>query len=90
MLDSKHEPILCEAYIQACDELGIPRNADFNGASQEGAGYFQLTNRKGFRCSAAVAYLRPARKRPNLRIETRALVTRPRARRQARHRRCVP
>jgi choline dehydrogenase len=73
--DSKHEHELCEAYIQACDELGIPRNADFNGASQEGAGYFQLTNRKGFRCSAAVAYLRPARKRPNLRIATRALVT---------------
>jgi choline dehydrogenase len=67
---------LCEAYIQACDELGIPRNSDFNGASQEGAGYFQLTNRKGLRCSAAVAYLRPARKRPNLRIETDALVSR--------------
>ena len=72
--DTKHAHPLCEAYIQACDELGIPRNSDFNGASQEGAGYFQLTNRRGLRCSTAVAYLRPARKRPNLDIETEALV----------------
>jgi choline dehydrogenase len=71
---ARHE--LVEAYIQACLDLGIPRNDDFNGAVQEGAGYFQLTNRKGFRCSAAVAYLRPAKRRPNLRIETNALVHR--------------
>jgi choline dehydrogenase len=71
---ARHE--LVEAYIQACLDLGIPRNDDFNGPVQEGAGYFQLTNRKGFRCSAAVAYLRPAKKRPNLRIETGALVRR--------------
>jgi choline dehydrogenase-like flavoprotein len=67
---------LIEAYIQACADLGIPRNDDFNGAVQEGAGYFQLTTRKGLRCSAAVAYLRPAKRRPNLRIETGALVRR--------------
>ena len=71
---ARHE--LVEAWIEACLDLGIPRNADFNGATQEGAGYFQLTNRKGFRCSSAVAYLRPAKKRPNLRIETGALVRR--------------
>ena len=71
---ARHE--LVEAWIEACLDLGIPRNADFNGATQEGAGYFQLTNRKGFRCSSAVAYLRPAKKRPNLRIETDALVRR--------------
>jgi choline dehydrogenase len=71
---ARHE--LVEAYIQACIDLGIPRNDDFNGPIQEGAGYFQLTNRKGFRCSAAVAYLRPAKRRPNLRIETGALVRR--------------
>ena len=65
---------LCEAYVRAAEELGIPRNPDFNGAEQEGAGYFQLTTRRGFRCSAAAAYLRPARKRPNLTIETGALV----------------
>ncbi len=71
---ARHE--LVEAYIQACIDLGIPRNDDFNGPVQEGAGYFQLTNRKGFRCSTAVAYLRPAKKRANLRIETGALVRR--------------
>jgi choline dehydrogenase len=74
--DTKHQHPLCEAYIQACDELGIPRNSDFNGVSQEGAGYFQLTNRRGLRCSAAVAYLRPAEKRPNLEVQIKALLTR--------------
>jgi choline dehydrogenase len=65
---------LCDAFIEACAAAGIPRNNDFNGASQEGAGYFQLTNRNGRRCSAAVAYLKPARSRSNLRIITNALV----------------
>ncbi len=67
---------VCDAYIAAAEELGIPRNNDFNGAQQEGAGYFQLTARKGWRCSAAVAYLRPARNRPNLDIVTGALTHR--------------
>ena len=56
---AKHE--LVEALIGAGSELGIPRNDDFNGATQEGVGYYQLTTRRGFRCSTAVAYLRPAR-----------------------------
>jgi choline dehydrogenase len=64
----RHE--LVDAFIAAAGTLGIPANADFNGATQEGAGYLQLTTRKGWRCSAAVAYLRPARKRPNLSVET--------------------
>jgi choline dehydrogenase len=63
---------VCDAFIAACEELGIPRNDDFNGSRQEGAGYFQLTSRKGFRCSTAVAYLRPARRRKNLKIVTNA------------------
>ncbi len=67
---------VCDAYIAAAEELGIPRNSDFNGAIQEGAGYFQLTARNGRRCSAAVAYLRPARSRRNLNIVTGALVHR--------------
>ena len=67
---------VCDAYIAAAEELGIPRNDDFNGPVQEGAGYFQLTARNGRRCSAAVAYLRPARNRPNLEIVTGALVHR--------------
>jgi choline dehydrogenase len=65
---------LCNAFVDACVAAGIPRNGDFNGADQEGAGYFQLTNRNGRRCSAAVAYLRPARSRRNLHIITGALV----------------
>ncbi len=64
----RHE--LVDAFIAAAGTLGIPANADFNGATQEGAGYLQLTTRKGWRCSAAVAYLRPARKRPNLSVQT--------------------
>ncbi len=52
---------LVDAFIDAAVELGIPRNDDFNGATQEGAGYYQLTTRRGLRCSTAVAYLRPAR-----------------------------
>jgi choline dehydrogenase len=65
---------LCDAFIDACEAAGIPRNDDFNGASQEGAGYFQLTNRNGRRCSSAVAFLRPIRSRPNLTVITNALV----------------
>jgi choline dehydrogenase len=64
---------VCDAFIAACEELGIPRNDDFNGARQEGAGYFQLTSRKGFRCSTSSGYLRPIKRRPNLKIVTHAL-----------------
>jgi choline dehydrogenase len=67
---------LIDAVIAACEEIGIPRNPDFNGARQEGAGYYQLSTRNGFRCSTAVAYLRPARRRANLRVLTRAQTTR--------------
>ncbi len=67
---------LCDAFIAAAEESGIPRNPDFNGATQEGAGYFQMTARRGRRCSTAVGYLRPARRRPNLAVATEALTTR--------------
>jgi choline dehydrogenase len=67
---------LCEAFIKAGQQVGIPRNDDFNGASQEGIGYFQTTARKGLRCSTAVGYLRPARKRANLTVVINALTTR--------------
>jgi choline dehydrogenase len=69
----RHE--LCEAFIASAHSLGIPRNDDFNGAKQEGTGYYQATSRRGRRCSAATGYLRPAEKRRNLRIEVNALVT---------------
>ncbi len=65
---------LCEAFIAAGQEAGIMRNDDFNGAEQEGVGYYQMTTRNGLRCSTAVAYLRDAEKRSNFKIETRALV----------------
>jgi choline dehydrogenase len=67
---------LCESYIQAAAELGIPRTEDFNGASQEGVGYYHVTARNGRRSSAAVAFLRPAMKRPNLQVLTGALASR--------------
>ncbi len=67
---------VCEALIAAAEEIGIPRNDDFNGARQEGAGYFQLTARNGKRCSASTAYLRPVRSRRNLTVQTHALAER--------------
>jgi choline dehydrogenase len=63
-----------EAIFTAGEKLGIPRNDDFNGRTQEGSGYYQFFIRNGLRCSVAVAYLRPARKRPNLRVQTSAQV----------------
>jgi choline dehydrogenase len=73
-IGAKHE--LIEAIIEAGGELGIARNDDFNGKTQEGVGYYQLTTRRGFRCSTATAYLKPAKRRPNLAIETDAHATR--------------
>jgi choline dehydrogenase len=67
---------LCEAFIAAAQQAGFPRNDDFNGPTQEGAGYFQLTARNGRRCSTAVGYLRQARRRPNLAIVSNALASR--------------
>ncbi len=72
-IGAKHE--LIEAFIGGATEIGVPRTDDFNGASQEGAGYFQLNTWKGWRCSTAKAYLSPAKRRPNLRIETGAQAT---------------
>jgi len=73
-IKQRHE--LIEAFIAAGQAQGIARTDDFNGESQEGAGYYQLTTRSGWRISAAKAYLRPARKRQNLRVITDTLVTR--------------
>ena len=67
---------LVENYIQACGQAGLPHNADFNGERQEGAGTYQLTVKGARRNSAARAFLRPAMRRPNLRVITQAQVTR--------------
>jgi len=69
--DMETQPI-CDAFIAAAEQCGYRRNPDFNGASQEGFGYYQLTTRRGRRCSASVAYLKPARRRSNLQIVTQA------------------
>src|SRR5947199_1669769 len=74
--DLSHADALSAAFIAAAAETGIPKNRDFNGTTQEGAGYFQTTTRYGRRASTAVAYLRPANARNNLHIETSALVQR--------------
>jgi choline dehydrogenase len=68
---------LCQSYIEAAGvALGLAHNPDFNGAEQEGVGGYQLTVRGGRRNSAARAFLRPAMKRPNVTVLTRAQATR--------------
>jgi choline dehydrogenase len=67
---------LCASYLQGCEQAGIPAVRDVNGALAECAGLYQITTRNGRRESAATAYLRPARRRANLRVETHAHVTR--------------
>jgi choline dehydrogenase len=74
--DWRHADPLSEAFVVAAAETGIPTNPDFNGATQEGAGFFQTTTRHGRRASTAFAYLRPAKSRGNLQIETSALAQR--------------
>ncbi len=60
---------ICEAFFQAGQELGIPFNPDFNGAVQEGLGYYQLSQLNARRSSAAFAFLDPVRSRPNLTVK---------------------
>jgi choline dehydrogenase len=61
---------LTEAFLEACAAAGIAKNADFNGASQEGAGLYQVTQKRGARFSATDAYLKPALGRGNLTVWT--------------------
>lgn len=65
---------ITDAWVAAAQAAGYKYNSDYNGADQEGVGFFQLTSRNGWRCSAAVAYLNPVKKRPNLQIITHAQV----------------
>ena len=67
---------LCQAWLRAGDQLGLRRNAGFNGASAEGLGLYEITMHGGLRMSAARAYLRPAMRRANLTVHTDALATR--------------
>ena len=61
---------LLEKFMDAAEEKGIPKVDDFNKGNNFGCGYFQVTEKKGLRCSAAVGYLNPIKKRKNLKIET--------------------
>jgi choline dehydrogenase-like flavoprotein len=75
--DQSAPRVISAAFVEACAHLQIPRNPDFNGARQEGAGFYQVTQfsdgaQKGERCSAAEAYVFPAMARPNLTVITRA------------------
>ncbi len=64
------------AFVQGCMDFGMPYNPDFNSGKQEGTGLYQTTTRDGKRCSAAVAYLNPAKKRANLTVRTGLFVNR--------------
>jgi len=67
---------LTDAFLAAALQLGYPANVDYNSGRQEGFGYYQLTQRDGRRSSALKDYLSAARRRPNVRVVTQALVTR--------------
>jgi choline dehydrogenase len=67
---------LSQAYLAACDQAGLPPTADFNGAQQEGMGFYKVMQKGGQRCSNARAYLREAESRPNLTVVTGAHATR--------------
>lgn len=66
---------LCEAFMEGAVSLGIPRNPDYNGKSQEGVSYCQRTIERGLRVSGATAFLKPAMKRPNVHVRTHAHAT---------------
>src|SRR5437660_7651177 len=74
--DQRSPNPLSQVFIEAGVETGFSRNPDFNGESQEGFGLYQVTQKGGKRCSAAVAYLRPAMSRPNLTVRTGVHVSR--------------
>jgi choline dehydrogenase-like flavoprotein len=67
---------IADAFLAACGEAGLERNPDFNGAKQEGVGFYQVTQKSGRRSSTATAYLKPALRRPNLAVRRDAQVLR--------------
>ena len=73
--DLSFQSPMTKAWVAAARECGLPANDDFNGAQQDGSGFYQVTQADGRRCSAADAYLRPAMARPNLEVKTDARAT---------------
>ncbi|TXI03191.1 MAG: choline dehydrogenase [Rhizobium sp.] len=67
---------LCSDWLRAAEQAGFHRTADYNGEDQEGVSVYQISARRGLRVSSATAFLRPAVRRPNLKLVTKALVTR--------------
>jgi len=67
---------LCGDFIKSVEALGLAYNADFSGADQDGVGYYRITTKNGWRMSAARAFLKPAMRRSNVRVETHAHVVR--------------
>ena len=74
--DLRNDHPMCRAWLQAAHEYGLPYNADFNGETTHGVGAYQLSIGKRWRESAAVAFLRPAMRRPNLSVITGAHASR--------------
>ena len=74
--DPRQPSPISDAFVEASEALGLGHTPDFNGAQQEGAGLYQLTQRRGRRESAADAFLKPARRRRNLTVWTGALAHR--------------
>jgi choline dehydrogenase len=73
---SRHMHPLCQVYLEACRQLGFPSVADLNGDPGDRAGLYPISTRDGRRESTATAYLKPARRRPNLAVVTGAHATR--------------
>ncbi len=76
VMDLRSPNPLAELFVQAGEQAGFKRNADFNGADQEGVGHYQVTHKNGERYSSAKAYVTPNLQRPNLQVFTGALTTR--------------
>src|SRR5216684_1341150 len=74
--DHRFRHPLSEMFVASAREAGVPANADFNGPVQDGAGFYQVTQKDGLRWSTASAFLRPALARPNLTVITGALACR--------------
>lgn len=72
----RYRDALVDAFREASRQAGFPQTDDYNGETQEGFSHLQMTIANGRRCSTATAYLRPAMKRPNLKVVTRAMATR--------------
>ena len=73
--DLGFQSAMTKTWVAAAQECGLAANDDFNGAQQDGSGFYQVTQKDGRRCSAADAYLRPAMARPNLEVKTDVRVT---------------